>query len=114
MESIKNRYLEAVSACQKCVSVSFCFSRQRGIMLPVIHTANTVGPNTASVDCDIAGGLCLTFPVPTASTEMLGWVTFGRIYYGCPYRLQSLSFSLCNDKHRQSLCVPEHAQSKEK
>ena len=71
MESVKNRYLEAVSACQKCVSVSFCFCRQRGVTLPVIHTANTVGPNIVSVGCGIAVyvGLCSNFPgVLTAST----------------------------------------------
>lgn len=71
MESIKNRCLEAVSACQKCVSVSFYFCRQRGIMLPVIHTANTVGPYSVSMGCSIAVyvGLCSTFPgVLTAST----------------------------------------------
>lgn len=71
MEGIKNRYLEAVSACQKCVSVSFFFCRQRGVMLPVIHTANAVRPNTVSMGCGIAVyvGSCNTFPsVLTANT----------------------------------------------
>lgn len=40
-------------------------------MLPVIHTANTVGPYSVSMGCSIAVyvGLCSTFPgVLTAST----------------------------------------------
>jgi len=70
MESIKNRYHEAISACLKCVSVSLCFCRKRGITLPVTHTASTVPVGSCIA---VYVGLCRTFPgVLTASTQMLG------------------------------------------